>query len=61
MGVIGFNEYLNYMWLEYVKMLLKGYDLKVKEVVYVCGFVDSNYFCCLFCKNIECLLLEYCR
>ncbi len=44
-GAIGFNEYLNHTRLEHAKTLLKGYDLKVKEVAHACGFVDSNYFC----------------
>ncbi len=47
-GAIGFNEYLNHTRLEHAKTLLKGYDLKVKEVAHACGFVDSNYFCRLF-------------
>lgn len=49
-GAIGFNEYLNHTRLEHAKTLLKGYDLKVKEVAHACGFVDSNYFCRLFRK-----------
>lgn len=50
-GAIGFNEYLNHTRLEHAKTLLKGYDLKVKEVAHRCGFVDSNYFCRLFRKK----------
>ncbi len=50
-GAIGFNEYLNHTRLEHAKTLLKGYDLKVKEVAHACGFVDSNYFCRLFRKT----------
>ncbi len=33
-GAIGFNEYLNHTRLEHAKTLLKGYDLKVKEVAH---------------------------
>lgn len=50
-GAIGFNEYLNHTRLEHAKTLLKGYDLKVKEVAHACGFVDNNYFCRLFRKT----------
>lgn len=48
---IGFNEYLNNYRLEYAKNLLKEYDLKVKEIGGLCGFVDINYFCRLFRKK----------
>ncbi len=50
-GSVGFNEYLNHVRLERAKILLKGYDLKVKEIANRCGFVDSNYFCRLFRKS----------
>ncbi|WES68256.1 AraC family transcriptional regulator [Superficieibacter sp. HKU1] len=60
-GSIGFNEYLNYTRLEHARALLKGYDLKVKEVAHSCGFVDSNYFCRLFRKNTERSPSEYRR
>lgn len=60
-GAIGFNEYLNHTRLEHAKTLLKGYDLKVKEVAHTCGFVDSNYFCRLFRKNTERSPSEYRR
>ncbi|ENO2842237.1 helix-turn-helix transcriptional regulator [Salmonella enterica] len=60
-GAIGFNEYLNHTRLEHAKTLLKGYDLKVKEVAHRCGFVDSNYFCRLFRKNTERSPSEYRR
>lgn len=60
-GAIGFNEYLNHTRLEHARMLLKGYDLKVKEVAHACGFVDSNYFCRLFRKNTERSPSEYRR
>lgn len=60
-GTIGFNEYLNATRLEHAKTLLKGYDLKVKEVAHSCGFVDSNYFCRLFRKNTERSPSEYRR
>jgi AraC-like DNA-binding protein len=60
-GVMGFNEYLNHTRLEHARALLKGYDLKVKEVAHACGFVDSNYFCRLFRKNTERSPSEYRR
>ncbi len=60
-GGMGFNEYLNHTRLEHSRMLLKGYDLKVKEVAHACGFVDSNYFCRLFRKNTERSPSEYRR
>lgn len=60
-GAIGFNEYLNHTRLEQAKTLLKGYDLKIKEVAHACGFVDSNYFCRLFRKNTERSPSEYRR
>ena len=40
----GFNEYPTRVRLEKAKQLLRGYDLKVKEIAHNCGFVDSNYF-----------------
>ncbi|CAI8754330.1 helix-turn-helix transcriptional regulator [Kosakonia quasisacchari] len=58
-GSVGFNEYLTHTRLEHAKTLLKGYDLKVKEVAHSCGFVDSNYFCRLFRKNTERSPSEY--
>lgn len=60
-GVTGFNEYLNQARLEQAKKLLKGYEFKVKEVAYACGFVDSNYFCRLFRKITERSPSEYRR
>ncbi|MGY9341630.1 helix-turn-helix transcriptional regulator [Citrobacter braakii] len=60
-GAIGFNEYLNHTRLEHSKTLLKGYELKIKEVAHSCGFVDSNYFCRLFRKNTERSPSEYRR
>ena len=50
-GDIGFSEYLNHVRLERAKLLLKGYELKIKEVATHCGFVDSNYFCRVFRKS----------
>ncbi|MFO6298604.1 AraC family transcriptional regulator [Rahnella selenatireducens] len=50
-GDIGFSEYLNHIRLERAKLLLKGYELKIKEVASSCGFVDSNYFCRVFRKS----------
>lgn len=60
-GVMGFNEYLNHTRLEHARRLLKGYDLKVKEIAHACGFVDSNYFCRLFRKNTARSPSEYRR
>lgn len=60
-GAIGFNEYLNHTRLEHAKTLLKGYELKIKEVAHASGFVDSNYFCRLFRKNTERSPSEYRR
>ncbi len=50
-GPMGFNEYLNHIRLEQARMLLKGHDMKVKDIAHACGFADSNYFCRLFRKN----------
>ena len=47
--------------LEHARRLLKGYDLKVKEIAHACGFVDSNYFCRLFRKNTDRSPSEYRR
>ena len=60
-GIMGFNEYLNHTRLEHARRLLKGYDLKVKEIAHACGFVDSNYFCRLFRKNTDRSPSEYRR
>ena len=60
-GGVGLNEYLNYVRLEQAKNLLKGYDMKVKEVAHACGFVDSNYFCRQFKKGTERSPSEYRR
>ena len=58
---MGFNEYLNHIRLEQARMLLKGHDMKVKDVAHACGFADSNYFCRLFRKNTERSPSEYRR
>ena len=60
-GSVGFNEYLTRVRLEKAKQLLRGYDLKVKEIAHNCGFVDSNYFCRLFRKTTERSPSEYRR
>ncbi|EMF0806777.1 TPA: helix-turn-helix transcriptional regulator [Klebsiella aerogenes] len=60
-GPMGFNEYLNHIRLEQARMLLKGHDMKVKDVAHACGFADSNYFCRLFRKNTERSPSEYRR
>ncbi|CAI1073714.1 helix-turn-helix transcriptional regulator [Serratia entomophila] len=58
-GSVGFSEYLNHVRLERAKTLLKGYDMKVKEIAHTCGFVDSNYFCRVFRKNTDRSPSEY--
>ncbi|WP_016260341.1 helix-turn-helix transcriptional regulator, partial [Yersinia pestis] len=58
-GNIGFNESVNSARLENAKILLKFYEMKIKEVANVCGFIDSNYFCRLFRKETELTPSEY--
>ncbi|QXX95828.1 helix-turn-helix transcriptional regulator [Serratia marcescens] len=58
-GGVGFTEYLNHVRLERAKELLKGYDMKVKEIAHTCGFVDSNYFCRVFKKSTAASPSEY--
>lgn len=60
-GSVGFNEYLTSVRLEQAKKLLRGYDLKVKEIAHNCGFVDSNYFCRVFKRYTERSPSEYRR
>jgi AraC-like DNA-binding protein len=60
-GSVGFNEYLTRVRLEKAKKLLRGYDLKVKEIAHNCGFVDSNYFCRVFKRYTERSPSEYRR
>lgn len=60
-GSVGFNEYLTSVRLEKAKKLLRGYDLKVKEIAHNCGFVDSNYFCRVFKRYTERSPSEYRR
>lgn len=60
-GNVGFNEYLTQTRLEHARQLLKGYDLKIKEIATTCGFTDSNYFCRLFRKHTERSPSEYRR
>ncbi len=61
-GPMGFNEYLNHIRLEQARMLLlKGHDMKVKDIAHACGFADSNYFCRLFRKTTERSPSEYRR
>jgi len=60
-GSVGFNEYLTRVRLEKAKQLLRGYDLKVKEIAHNCGFVDSNYFCRVFKRYTERSPSEYRR
>ena len=58
-GSVGFNEYLTSVRLEQAKKLLRGYNLKVKEIAHNCGFVDSNYFCRVFKRHTERSPSEY--
>jgi transcriptional regulator, AraC family len=58
---VGFNEYLTQVRLEHARQLLKGYDLKIKDIAAICGFMDSNYFCRLFRKHTERSPSEYRR
>ncbi|MDS7877987.1 helix-turn-helix transcriptional regulator [Klebsiella pasteurii] len=60
-GSVGFNEFLTSVRLEKAKKLLRGYDLKVKEIAHNCGFVDSNYFCRVFKRYTERSPSEYRR
>ncbi|EGS1687546.1 helix-turn-helix transcriptional regulator [Enterobacter cloacae] len=60
-GSVGFNEYLTQTRLEHARQLLKGYDLKIKDIAARCGFMDSNYFCRLFRKHTERSPSEYRR
>ncbi|MEP8539861.1 AraC family transcriptional regulator [Enterobacter asburiae] len=60
-GNVGFNEYLTQTRLEHARQLLKGYDLKIKDIAASCGFTDSNYFCRLFRKHTERSPSEYRR
>ena len=39
---MGFNEYLNHIRLEQARMLLKGHDMKVKDIAHACGFADTT-------------------
>jgi YesN/AraC family two-component response regulator len=60
-GSVGFNEYLTRTRLEHARQLLRGYDLKIKDIATHCGFTDSNYFCRLFRKHTERSPSEYRR
>ena len=60
-GSVGFNEYLTRTRLEHARHLLKGYDLKIKDIAAQCGFTDSNYFCRLFRRHTERSPSEYRR
>lgn len=60
-GSVGFNEYVTHLRLERAKHLLRGYELKIKEIAHHCGFVDSNYFCRIFKKHTDRSPSEYRR
>lgn len=56
---MSFNDYLVYVRMEQAKVLLKQYDMKIKEVAHRCGFNDSNYFIRLFRKRTDRTPTEY--
>ena len=58
---MGFNEYLTAVRLELAKKLLRGYEMKIKEIAHHCGFEDSNYFCRIFRKHTARSPSEYRR
>ncbi|KMK09529.1 helix-turn-helix transcriptional regulator [Pluralibacter gergoviae] len=60
-GQTGFNDYLTAVRLEQAKKLLRGYDMKIKEIAHRCGFEDSNYFCRLFRRHTARSPTEYRR
>ncbi|MBT0726906.1 helix-turn-helix transcriptional regulator [Rosenbergiella australiborealis] len=60
-GSMGFNDYLTAVRLELAKKMLRGYELKIKEIAHQCGFEDSNYFCRLFRKHTARSPSEYRR
>lgn len=60
-GQTGFNDYLTAVRLEQAKRLLRGYDMKIKEIAHRCGFTDSNYFCRLFRRHTARSPTEYRR
>ncbi len=60
-GSVGFNEYLTAVRLELAKKMLRGYELKIKEIAHRCGFEDSNYFCRIFRKHTARSPSEYRR
>lgn len=60
-GTVGFNEYLTGVRLELAKKLLRGYEMKIKEIAHQCGFEDSNYFCRIFRKHTARSPTEYRR
>lgn len=60
-GQTGFNDYLTAVRLERAKTLLRGYDMKIKEIAHRCGFEDSNYFCRLFRRHTARSPTEYRR
>ncbi len=60
-GSVGFNEYLTAVRLELAKKMLRGYELKIKEIAHQCGFEDSNYFCRIFRKHTDRSPSEYRR
>lgn len=60
-STVGFNEYLTAVRLERAKKLLRGYELKIKEIAHQCGFEDSNYFCRIFRKHTARSPSEYRR
>lgn len=47
-GHMRFTDYLTLVRIERAKLLLKNYDMAVKEVAANCGFNDVAYFCRVF-------------
>ena len=50
-GMMRFNDYLNLMRVTRAKLMLRTYNLTVKEIAVNCGFSQTAYFCRMF-KNI---------
>jgi AraC-like DNA-binding protein len=47
-GHMRFTDYLTLVRIERAKLLLRNYDMAVKEVAVNCGFMDTAYFCRVF-------------
>lgn len=49
---IGFTEYVNFKRLEYAKELLLTTEYTVREVAFMAGFANDNYFSRIFKANV---------